>query len=54
MSTTPITSAASATSVGHTVQDFVHRVDVNKDGQITTDEFGAFLKTMLNNMLNER
>jgi hypothetical protein len=47
MSTTPISTVSSATSVDKLVKDLVDRVDVNKDGQITTDEFGAFLKTML-------
>jgi hypothetical protein len=51
MSTTPITTvSSSATNVQKLVDELVNRVDSNKDGQITTDEFGAFLKTMLSGL----
>ncbi len=42
-----MTTAASGTSIDSLVKELANRVDANKDGQITTDEFGAFLKTML-------
>lgn len=44
MSTTPV---GSSSSVDPLVKQLVERIDRNKDGQITTAEFGDFLTTLL-------
>ena len=47
MSTTTIGSSSSAPNVDSLIKQLVDKVDANKDGQISTDEFGSFLKTLL-------
>jgi hypothetical protein len=47
MSTSSISTSTSAASLENLVKQLADRVDANKDGQITTDEFGSFLQTML-------
>ena len=47
MSTTSIGSSSSAPNVDSLIKQLVDKVDANKDGQISTDEFGSFLKTLL-------
>jgi hypothetical protein len=48
MSTTPIGS--STTSNVNLVAQLVDQIDANHDGQITTNEFGAFLKSLVQQM----
>ena len=47
MSTTPIASSTSSQSVESLIKQLVDKVDANKDGQISSSEFGSFLKTLL-------
>jgi hypothetical protein len=47
MSTTPIGSSSSTPSVESLIKQLVDKVDANKDGQISTNEFGSFLQTLL-------
>ena len=47
MSTTTIGSSTRAQNVDSLIKQLVDKVDGNKDGQISTSEFGSFLKTLL-------
>ena len=42
MSTTTISSSSSAQSVDSLIKQLVDKVDANKDGQISTNEFDSF------------
>jgi hypothetical protein len=47
MSTTTIGSSTGAQNVDSLIKQLVDKADANKDGQISTNEFGSFLKTLL-------
>ena len=47
MSTTTIGSSTSAQNVDSLIKQLVDKADANKDGQISTNEFGSFLKSLL-------
>lgn len=47
MSTTSIGAAGNTPSLDNLIDQLVNRVDANKDGKISTDEFGTFLKSLM-------
>lgn len=47
MATTPVNTPPPAPSIDQLVKQLVKRVDVNKDGQISTEEFGGFLTELI-------
>ncbi len=47
MSTTPISTPPPAPSIDQLIRQIVTKVDVNNDGQVSTDEFGTFLTDLL-------
>lgn len=47
MSTTPIGSSTSGLSLEGLIKQLVDKVDTNKDGQISSNEFGSFLTSLL-------
>ena len=47
MSTTPISSSTSGLSLEGLIKQLVDKVDTNKDGQISSNEFGTFLTSLL-------
>lgn len=47
MSTTSIGSQTSGPSLDGLIKQLVDKVDVNSDGQISSNEFGSFLKSLL-------
>lgn len=47
MSTTPIGSSTSGLSLDGLIKQLVDKVDVNQDGQISSNEFGSFLTSLL-------
>jgi hypothetical protein len=47
MSSTPIAAPPSAPSVDQLVKQLITKVDTNKDGQISTEEFGSFLTALI-------
>ena len=53
MSTTTIGSSSSAPNVDSLIKQLVDKVDANKDGQISTNEFGSFLQTLLSGVAEQ-
>ena len=53
MSTTTISSSTSGQSVDSLIKQLVDKVDANKDGQISTNEFGSFLKSLLSGVTGQ-
>ena len=53
MSTTTLGSSTSAQNVDSLIKQLVDKVDANKDGQISTNEFGSFLKTLLSGVAGQ-
>lgn len=47
MATTSVGTSASSQPVDPLIRQLVDRIDLNKDGQISTDEFGAFLTELI-------
>ena len=50
MSTTSIGATSHAPSLDSLIDQLTNRVDANKDGKISTDEFGSFLKSLMTGM----
>ena len=50
MSTTSIGASSNAPSLDSLIDQLTNRVDANKDGKISTDEFGSFLKSLMTGM----
>lgn len=50
MSTTSIGATSHAPSLDSLIDQLTNRVDANKDGKISTDEFGSFLKSLMAGM----
>ena len=53
MSTTSIGSSSSGQSVDSLIKQLVDKVDGNKDGQISTSEFGSFLTSLLSGLTGQ-
>ncbi|MEQ1910962.1 MAG: EF-hand domain-containing protein [Vicinamibacterales bacterium] len=53
MSTTSIGSSTGAQNVDSLIKQLVDKVDANKDGQISTNEFGSFLQTLLSGVASQ-
>lgn len=50
MSTTSIGTSSNTPNLDSLIDQLTNRVDANKDGKITTDEFGSFLKSLMTGM----
>lgn len=50
MSTTSIGASSNTPSLDSLIDQISNRVDANKDGKISTDEFGSFLKSLMTGM----